>query len=174
LKFHPAIPDVSQYQYDDTSGYFFDYSTGLYYDPTSQYYYNSEIGQYLYYDTQSSTYMLASNEASSAVKPAPPTQDPLVKFSSPFFSYIFNFIFCIYRFSHKQMLRYLQKTKTQKKRMVVSKKNPTRIKLKWQRKLLKTWKSKKINKLKLKIIKFFSQVGQTIESKKGLHTDSAR
>jgi len=63
--FNAAIPDVSQYYYDDNSGYYFDTTTGLYYDAASQYYYNSDIGQYLYWDAQNYTYVVAPSTHSS-------------------------------------------------------------------------------------------------------------
>lgn len=63
--FIAATPDTTQYQYDDTSGYYYDPTTGLYYDPNSQYYYNSEIATYLYWDSEKSTYLLATQQTDS-------------------------------------------------------------------------------------------------------------
>lgn len=40
--------------------------TGLYYDSNSQYYYNSEIGQYLYWDQEKSTYVVAAVQQTAA------------------------------------------------------------------------------------------------------------
>ena len=54
-----APPDASVYQYDETSGYYYDPTTGLYYDATSQYYYNTEIAQFVYWDPEKETYVLA-------------------------------------------------------------------------------------------------------------------
>lgn len=81
--FKLATPDPSQYQYDESSGFYYDASTGLYYDANSQYYYNSDITSYLYWDQESSTYLLAPQtqpettsttmtEAKPAVAAAPP------------------------------------------------------------------------------------------------------
>lgn len=64
--FIKAIPDTTQYQYDETSGYYYDPSTGLYYDSNSQYYYNNEASVYLYWDAENSTYTLASTDAKSS------------------------------------------------------------------------------------------------------------
>ncbi|KAL4226607.1 RNA-binding protein 5 [Mactra antiquata] len=52
-------PDVSLYQYDETSGYYYDPITTLYYDANSQYYYNSQTGQFMYWDSELSTYLPA-------------------------------------------------------------------------------------------------------------------
>lgn len=54
---HGAVPDTSQYQYDETSGYYYDPQTGLYYDPNTQYYYNAESQKYLYWDASQQTYI---------------------------------------------------------------------------------------------------------------------
>lgn len=61
-----AIPDLSLYQYDESSGYYYDPMTGLYYDSNSQYYYNSEIGEYLYWDQEKSTYVIATAQQMDA------------------------------------------------------------------------------------------------------------
>lgn len=47
----------------DTSGYLFDRTTNLYFDQSSNYFYNSESGEYLYWDAQKSTYVLATNDS---------------------------------------------------------------------------------------------------------------
>lgn len=59
FSFSSATPDPTKYQYDESSGFYYDATTGLYYDASSQYYYNSEIASYLYWDQESSTYVLA-------------------------------------------------------------------------------------------------------------------
>ncbi|XP_071657296.1 RNA-binding protein 10 [Patagioenas fasciata] len=61
------VPDVSTYQYDETSGYYYDPLTGLYYDPHSQYYYEAGSGQYLYWDGERRTYVVAP-----PAEPTPP------------------------------------------------------------------------------------------------------
>ncbi|CRL01481.1 CLUMA_CG014238, isoform A [Clunio marinus] len=81
-------PDTSLFTYDESSGYYFDPSTNLYYDSSSQYFYNSEINQFMYWDQQKSTYILApstidgngtsaTNAAASnnQQKPPPPPAD---------------------------------------------------------------------------------------------------
>ncbi|CAO1355886.1 unnamed protein product [Diamesa hyperborea] len=83
-------PDASVYQYDETSGYYYDPTTGLYYDATSQYYYNTEIAQFVYWDPEKETYILApaagpasadnkekngSGVESSVLAPPPPPID---------------------------------------------------------------------------------------------------
>ncbi|KAM7402055.1 hypothetical protein PAMP_017326 [Pampus punctatissimus] len=81
-----AVPDTSTYQYDESSGYYYDAQTGLYYDPSSQYYYNSETQQYLYWDSETQTYVPApaasdmsteqtstANSAASSSAPVPTT-----------------------------------------------------------------------------------------------------
>ncbi|XP_059161328.1 RNA-binding protein 5-like isoform X2 [Physella acuta] len=55
---YPA-PDTSSYQYEETSGYYYDPLTQLYYDANSQYYYNSTTGQFMYWDSERSTYLPA-------------------------------------------------------------------------------------------------------------------
>uniref|UniRef100_A0A674AXM5 RNA binding motif protein 5 n=1 Tax=Salmo trutta TaxID=8032 RepID=A0A674AXM5_SALTR len=60
------VPDTSAYQYDESSGYYYDPQTGLYYDPNSQYYFNSQTQQYLYWDSETQTYIPAAASASSA------------------------------------------------------------------------------------------------------------
>lgn len=60
LFFFSATPDLSLYQFDESSGYYYDPMTGLYYDSSSQYYYNNELGQYLYWDQEKSTYVIAT------------------------------------------------------------------------------------------------------------------
>uniref|UniRef100_A0A8C7FDK2 RNA binding motif protein 5 n=1 Tax=Oncorhynchus kisutch TaxID=8019 RepID=A0A8C7FDK2_ONCKI len=59
------VPDTSAYQYDESSGYYYDPQTGLYYDPNSQYYFNSQTQQYLYWDSETQTYIPAPASASS-------------------------------------------------------------------------------------------------------------
>ncbi|KAM7422515.1 hypothetical protein PAMA_010522 [Pampus argenteus] len=76
-----AVPDTSTYQFDESSGYYYDAQTGLYYDPSSQYYYNSETQQYLYWDSETQTYVPApatsdgteqtANSAASSSAPVP-------------------------------------------------------------------------------------------------------
>lgn len=58
-----ATPDTTQFTYDETSGYYYDATTNLYYDASSQYFYNSEINQYMYWDHQKSTYVLAPSSS---------------------------------------------------------------------------------------------------------------
>lgn len=53
------IPDVSTYQFDSTTNYYYDPSTGLYYDANSQYYYNSRTQQFLYWDSEKQSYVVA-------------------------------------------------------------------------------------------------------------------
>ena len=57
-----APPDVSTYQYDESSGYYYDSSTGLYFDPNSQYYWNAQTQQFMYWDSERSTYLPAPSE----------------------------------------------------------------------------------------------------------------
>nr|CAH7735284.1 unnamed protein product [Callosobruchus chinensis] len=53
------IPDVTKFVHDRNSGYHYDQSTGLYYDSNSGYYWNTSIQQYLYFDNEKMTYLLA-------------------------------------------------------------------------------------------------------------------
>lgn len=55
-------PDVSTYQYDESSGYYYDSTTGLYFDPNSQYYWNAQTQQFMYWDSERSTYLPAPSE----------------------------------------------------------------------------------------------------------------
>lgn len=57
-----APPDTSTYQYDESSGYYYDPSTGLYFDPNSQYYWNAQTQQFMYWDSDRSTYLTAPSE----------------------------------------------------------------------------------------------------------------
>jgi hypothetical protein len=50
----------------DSSGYLFDKTTNLFFDQSTNYFYNSEIGQYLYWNAQNSTYVLATATESEA------------------------------------------------------------------------------------------------------------
>lgn len=59
---HPP-PNVSTYQYDESSGYYYDASTGLYFDPNSQYYWNAQTHQFMYWDSERSTYLPAPTDA---------------------------------------------------------------------------------------------------------------
>ncbi|XP_061584544.1 RNA-binding protein 5-like [Cololabis saira] len=61
-----AVPDTSEYQYDEVSGYYYDPKTGFYYDPNSQYYYNCETQQYFYWDSEKQTYVPAPNVSDSS------------------------------------------------------------------------------------------------------------
>ncbi|XP_068450026.1 RNA-binding protein 5-like isoform X2 [Clinocottus analis] len=61
-----AAPDISTYQYDESSGYYYDPQTSLYYDPSSQYYFNSETQQYVYWDSESETYIPAPAESDTS------------------------------------------------------------------------------------------------------------
>lgn len=63
-----ATPDTTQFTYDENSGYYYDASTNLFYDASSQYFYNSEINQYMYWDPQKTTYLLApsTNESNGS------------------------------------------------------------------------------------------------------------
>ncbi|XP_037346790.2 RNA-binding protein 5-like isoform X2 [Pungitius pungitius] len=61
-----AAPATSTYQYDESSGYYYNPQTGLYYDPGSQYYYNSETQQYLYWDSETQTYVPAPGESDTS------------------------------------------------------------------------------------------------------------
>lgn len=71
--FSTAIPDISQYQFEETSGYYYDPSTGLYYDANSQYYYNSELSCYLYWDNENRTFQLAPTTTPASAKTASAT-----------------------------------------------------------------------------------------------------
>ncbi|RDD43191.1 RNA-binding protein 5 [Trichoplax sp. H2] len=53
--------DNAQYTYDEKTGYYYYPSTGLYYDPNSQYFYNSTTGQYLYWSSETNSYVPVSN-----------------------------------------------------------------------------------------------------------------
>ena len=56
------------------SGYLFDRTTNLYFDQSSNYFYNSETGEYLYWDAQKSTYVLATNDSASSTTPSTSAQ----------------------------------------------------------------------------------------------------
>uniref|UniRef100_A0A674AXH2 RNA binding motif protein 5 n=1 Tax=Salmo trutta TaxID=8032 RepID=A0A674AXH2_SALTR len=62
------VPDTSAYQYDESSGYYYDPQTGLYYDPNSQYYFNSQTQQYLYWDSETQTYIPAAAAETTAAE----------------------------------------------------------------------------------------------------------
>uniref|UniRef100_A0A8C8GAP1 RNA binding motif protein 5 n=1 Tax=Oncorhynchus tshawytscha TaxID=74940 RepID=A0A8C8GAP1_ONCTS len=64
------VPDTSAYQYDESSGYYYDPQTGLYYDPNSQYYFNSQTQQYLYWDSETQTYIPAPAAAETTAAAA--------------------------------------------------------------------------------------------------------
>lgn len=71
-----TAPDVRTFMYDETSGYYYDPGTSLYYDGTTQYFYNSQINQYMYWDSTSSTYILATQNQQNTDQPKlpnPPT-----------------------------------------------------------------------------------------------------
>ncbi|CAG9816598.1 unnamed protein product [Phaedon cochleariae] len=53
------VPDVSRYVYDKSTGYQYCPQTGLYYDPASTYYWNSQVQQWLYWDRDRQSYLLA-------------------------------------------------------------------------------------------------------------------
>ncbi|KAJ8791888.1 hypothetical protein J1605_004113 [Eschrichtius robustus] len=78
-----AVPDTSTYQYDESSGYYYDPTTGLYYDPNSQYYYNSLTQQYLYWDGEKETYMLAAESNSHQQTGLPPAKEGKEKKEKP-------------------------------------------------------------------------------------------
>uniref|UniRef100_A0A4W5RHQ3 RNA binding motif protein 5 n=1 Tax=Hucho hucho TaxID=62062 RepID=A0A4W5RHQ3_9TELE len=61
-----VVPDTSAYQYDESSGYYYDPQTGLYYDPNSQYYFNSQTQQYMYWDSETQTYIPAAAAETTA------------------------------------------------------------------------------------------------------------
>uniref|UniRef100_A0A8C7M1C7 RNA binding motif protein 5 n=1 Tax=Oncorhynchus kisutch TaxID=8019 RepID=A0A8C7M1C7_ONCKI len=65
-----VVPDTSAYQYDESSGYYYDPQTGLYYDPNSQYYFNSQTQQYLYWDSETQTYIPAPAAAETTATAA--------------------------------------------------------------------------------------------------------
>jgi OCRE domain len=62
----------------DPSGYLFDKTTNLFFDQSTNYFYNSEIGQYLYWNAQNSTYVLATTDTEESTQKvstaAPPPQ----------------------------------------------------------------------------------------------------
>lgn len=62
-------PDVRTFMYDETSGYYYDPATGLYYDGNTQYFYNSQINQYMYWDSTTSTYIAASQTQTNSDQP---------------------------------------------------------------------------------------------------------
>ncbi|XP_075243601.1 RNA-binding protein 5-like [Convolutriloba macropyga] len=51
------VPNTAQYVYDANSGYYYDHQTMLYYDANTRYYYNSTTQQFLYWDSNYSTYL---------------------------------------------------------------------------------------------------------------------
>lgn len=89
-----ATPDPTQYQYDESSGFYYDPTTGLYYDANSQYYYNSEIASYMYWDAESSSYILATqtqpdststtvNEVKTAAVTTAPKTNTMIEAPAP-------------------------------------------------------------------------------------------
>ncbi|CAH1955647.1 unnamed protein product [Acanthoscelides obtectus] len=73
------IPDISKYSYDKASGFQYDPSTGLYYDPNSCYYWNSIIQQYLYWDNERMTYVLAPTTRGNQAACSSNEQEPAAK-----------------------------------------------------------------------------------------------
>lgn len=71
------------------SGYLFDRTTNLYFDQSSNYFYNSETGEYLYWDAQKSTYVLATNDTATTT-PSTSAQTA----STP--KHVSNFLILIY------------------------------------------------------------------------------
>ncbi|XP_019941909.2 RNA-binding protein 5-like isoform X2 [Paralichthys olivaceus] len=69
-----AVPDMSTYKYDKASGYYHDPETGLYYDPSSEYYYNPETQQFLYWDGEKQTYVMAT--ADMMAEPSSSSKEP--------------------------------------------------------------------------------------------------
>lgn len=67
ILFPSAPPDVSTYQYDESSGYYYDSSTGLYFDPNSQYYWNAQTQQFMYWDSERSTYLPAPSDGNDSL-----------------------------------------------------------------------------------------------------------
>ncbi|KAJ2944877.1 hypothetical protein O0L34_g1766 [Tuta absoluta] len=67
-----SAPDVRTFMYDETSGYYYDPSTGLYYDGTTQYFYNSQINQYMYWDSTTNTYIAATQTQQNTEQPKLP------------------------------------------------------------------------------------------------------
>lgn len=67
-----SAPDVRTFMYDETSGYYYDPGTGLYYDGNTQYFYNSQINQYMYWDSSSSTYIAATQAQQNTEQPKLP------------------------------------------------------------------------------------------------------
>lgn len=67
-----TAPDVRTFMYDETSGYYYDPGTGLYYDGNTQYFYNSQINQYMYWDSTSSTYIAATQAQQNTEQPKLP------------------------------------------------------------------------------------------------------
>ncbi|XP_050356488.1 RNA-binding protein 5-A-like [Nymphalis io] len=64
-----SAPDVRTFMYDETSGYYYDPATGLYYDGNTQYFFNSQTNQYMYWDSTSSTYIVASQSSTNSDQP---------------------------------------------------------------------------------------------------------
>ncbi|KAL5014288.1 hypothetical protein ScPMuIL_008558 [Solemya velum] len=62
-------PDVTKYQYDESSGYYYDPITALYYDASSQYYFNAQTRQFLYWNSEKSTYLPAPTDGEQKDKP---------------------------------------------------------------------------------------------------------
>ncbi|RNA42297.1 RNA-binding 5, partial [Brachionus plicatilis] len=77
-----VTPDVSQFAFDETSGFYYDYSTGLYYDPNSHYYYNATTQQYLYYDTNTGTYLPVTGSESAKAEESKAKSDKVKNSSS--------------------------------------------------------------------------------------------
>lgn len=82
-KTQSATPDPSQYQYDESSSFYYDPTTGLYYDANSTYYYNGEIGAYLYWDQELSTYVLATQTQSESTSKSVPEANAVVSTPPP-------------------------------------------------------------------------------------------
>ncbi|KAK9529075.1 hypothetical protein VZT92_013192 [Zoarces viviparus] len=78
-----AAPDTSAYQYEESSGYYYDPQTGLYYDPSSQYYYNSETQQYLYWDSETGSYMPAPDNGLANSSSATNSKEPKERKEKP-------------------------------------------------------------------------------------------
>lgn len=68
-----SAPDVTKFMYDETSGYYYDPATGLYYDGTTQYFFNNLTNQYMYWDTDSSTYKTATQAQQNTDQPKLPS-----------------------------------------------------------------------------------------------------
>lgn len=67
-----SAPDVRTFLYDETSGYYYDPGTGLYYDGKTQYFFNNQSNQYMYWDSSTSTYILATQQKQNTEQPKLP------------------------------------------------------------------------------------------------------